>query len=608
MVWEEGDPDPIPDGWAGGSDSQIEHWQDEIDGAKETYHLFRHITNGTWLSYDGADAVMQTVNIGRNCGNAFWDGTSTNFCNGATADDVVAHEWGHAYTDFTHNLIYQWQAGALNEAYSDMWGETVDQLNGRGTDVPSGARTDGTCSDFGSGTPKGDDTYRWLLGEDASGLGGAIRDMWRPVCFGDPGKVSDGQYHCATSDQGGVHSNSGIPNHAFALLVDGGSYNGETVSAIGLTKVVSLFWRAGSVYQVPTSDFTDHADALEASCTDLIGATLYEPKTDATAPVVSGDVIAAGDCTEVADAIAAVELRSEPTQCNFTPLLDPDAPDLCQPAEILETFSLTDWESGLGSWSVGTRDVADPATFDTPDWAVVGSLPDNRAGQAAFVIDDPALGDCAADDESGVLYLESPEIDIPFCAATPRIAVDHWVATEDGWDGGNLKISVNGGDWTLIPDTAFTFNEYNRTLESAPDNTNPMESEAAFSGSDGGSVSGSWGQSQIDLAGIAAAGDQIQLRFDMGLDGCNGRVGWYVDDVHMYSCGSGSVIPDEVTLENDTLSGTQVVKARMSITGGPNLIIDGDSIEFIAGERIVLKDGVEIRGTFSAEISGNACQ
>ena len=62
---------------------------------------------------------------------------TTNYCNGVTSDDVVAHEWGHAYTEYTHDLIYQWQPGALNESYSDIWGEVVDMLNGVGTDSPA---------------------------------------------------------------------------------------------------------------------------------------------------------------------------------------------------------------------------------------------------------------------------------------------------------------------------------------------------------------------------------------------------------------------------------------------------------------------------------------
>ena len=58
--------------------------------------------------------------------------------------------------------------------------------------------------------------------------------MWTPTCMGDPGKVSDAEYFCGTDDGGGVHSNSGVPNHAYALTVDGGTYNGRTITGIGL--------------------------------------------------------------------------------------------------------------------------------------------------------------------------------------------------------------------------------------------------------------------------------------------------------------------------------------------------------------------------------------
>jgi hypothetical protein len=431
--------------------------------------------------------------------------------------------------------------------------------------------------------------------------------MWWPRCYQNtPGKVSDTQYWCETGDSGGVHFNSGIPNHAFALLTDGGTYNGQTIAALGLTKTTNLFWRAGRIYQVPSTDFVDHADALETSCTDLIGLTLYEPKTDDTTPSTSAEVFDATDCAQVTKAIAAVELRTEPTQCNFTPLLDPDEPALCGDGESVATILLTDWESGLGDWTPGTRDVANPLTFDTPDWAAVGALPDDRPGQAAFVIDNPALGDCLTDDESGVLYLESPAISIPVGTDVPKVAFDHWVATEKSWDGGNLKIRIigsegitceddltlandtvtgthvfnatisitagsnliiNGSDidfvageriifedgvaiggtfsaqinpdpcWTLIPSSAFTFNEYPAGLASINQgNTNPMAGERAFTGSDGGSVTGTWSQSQISLDGIAGAEESIQLRLDMGLDGCNGLVGWYVDDFRVYGC------------------------------------------------------------------------
>ncbi|MDQ3175869.1 MAG: hypothetical protein M3Q91_19510, partial [Acidobacteriota bacterium] len=94
-------------------------------------------------------AIMDAIfNRGYSCPNASWNGTFISFCPGLTTDDVTGHEWTHAYTDYTHNLIYAWQPGALNEAYSDIYGETVDLINGRGTDTPGGNRTDGACSTF----------------------------------------------------------------------------------------------------------------------------------------------------------------------------------------------------------------------------------------------------------------------------------------------------------------------------------------------------------------------------------------------------------------------------------------------------------------------------
>ncbi|MFQ5578271.1 MAG: M4 family metallopeptidase, partial [Anaerolineae bacterium] len=287
VVWDEGngDPDPIPGGWAGGTAQQVTDWQNELDGALETYNLFASMSGGNYLSYDSNDAIMRTVNNdpGISCPNANWNGVSTNYCSNVTGDDTVAHEWGHAYTEYTSNLIYQWQSGALNESYSDMWGEVVDLLNGRGADAPGGLRTDGGCSTLGIGAPSVDNTYRWLSGEDDPAFGGAIRDMWNPPCYGDPGHVLDStNYWCAAGDGGGVHTNSGVPNHAFALLVDGGTYTNSTttitVTAIGITKTAHIHWLAQQML-TPASGFTDHADALEAACTALTGQPLFELST-----------------------------------------------------------------------------------------------------------------------------------------------------------------------------------------------------------------------------------------------------------------------------------------------------------------------------------------
>lgn len=539
LVWEEGDTLPF-------SGTDQDSINDLIDFTEDSYNFFLTLSNGTHPSFDGADSTMFSVfdDPALFCffgPNASWNGVWTGYCEGTTADDVVAHEWVHGYTEYNHGLIYQWQPGALNESYSDVFGEVVDRLNGAGDDLPDASRaSDGVaCSLYNPSAPGTDDSLRWLVGEDAYAFGGAIRDMWRPECHDNPGRVSSSDYWCSVDDGGGVHTNSGVPNHAFALLVDGGTYNGRSISGIGLTRAAHIYWYAMTTFQGPVTDFADHADALEASCSALVGIDLPALSTDTATPSSSGIVVATSHCEEVADAIAAVELRSEPTQCGFEPILEHDPPALCAGLGAKQTISLTDWESGLGGWSVGTRSITNPGTFDTPDWAVVSDLPGARAGMAAFV-ENIQGGDCDTDVESGVLYLESPEISMPLGTEVARIAVDHWIATELYYDGGNLKVSVNGGPYSLIPQSAFDVGPYNDTLALFTPllelSDNPLAGEDAFTGTDGGQPGGSWGASHASLYGLAGAGDTVRLRFEFGIDGCGGVEGWFVDEVEFYSC------------------------------------------------------------------------
>jgi len=622
-------------------------------------------------SFDGSGATMDSIfNRGWGCVNASWNGAYISFCPGTTTDDVTAHEWSHAYTQYTHGLIYAWQPGALNEAYSDIWGETIDRINGRdgsgGTaDAP---RTPGACSvsttmppallvnspstltsppivggagwgpqafsvtanvtavspvracsaiaenltgkialiergdcpftqktlnaqaagaagvvvyDNVPGSPAGlggtdptnaitipavrvtqvegqailgalasgtvnitissgpgtDPSVRWLIGEDSSAFGGAIRDMSSPNCYGQPAKVSDKQYFCSavadnTTDQGGVHYNSGVPNHAYALLVDGGSYNGHTINAIGLTKAAHIYWRAQSVYQGPTSDFAAHADALEQSCADLTGASL----NGLTTGTPTGDVINAGDCAQVAKAMTAVEMRLPPAQCNFQPILAKNPPALCTggvPASVIADTFDGGRRGGL-KWQVSNVGNVS-GEFYRRDWAVTNQLPPGRTGYAMYGM-DPNFS-CAGPDQAGALRLDSPVFTVPVGANDLKMSFDHWMSSEGGYDGGNLKISVNGGPWMLVQASDFIYNAYNGTLlTAAGGNNNPMAGQPAFMGTDAGSLSGSWGRSIVNLAPYAAPGAKVQLRFEMGTDYCSGTTGWFVDDVNVYRC------------------------------------------------------------------------
>ena len=223
-----------------------------------------------------------------------------------------------------------------------------------------------------------------------------------------------------------------MPNHGYALLVDGGTFNGHTVAGIGLTKAAHIYWRAQSVYQTEGSKFPDHADALEASCTDLIGVNLPALSTGAPAGP-SGQAITAADCTQVTQMIAAVELRTDPAQqCNFQPLLKPGEPDLCAgqknpPVVYEETF-----EDGLAGWSLSNQGVY--AGWPGLNWQaelVAAGRPRRHGGVR---VPTRTSGNCdqGAGDVSGVMRLTSPSIAPPERAADPEPAPDLQALRGDG--------------------------------------------------------------------------------------------------------------------------------------------------------------------------------
>eukprot|EP00004_Rigifila_ramosa_P026219 TRINITY_DN806_c0_g1_i2.p1 TRINITY_DN806_c0_g1~~TRINITY_DN806_c0_g1_i2.p1 ORF type:complete len:628 (+),score=139.15 TRINITY_DN806_c0_g1_i2:28-1911(+) len=139
VVWREGDPFPTANGVLNLM----------VNSSQWVYALFLNAIGRD--GFDGNGSLMKSVyastSSSLNCPNAHWDGSKTEYCAGLEAVDVVAHEWGHAYTEYTHGLIYAFQSGALNEAYSDIIGETVQLLFSRapqGTDVV--LRTTAQCT------------------------------------------------------------------------------------------------------------------------------------------------------------------------------------------------------------------------------------------------------------------------------------------------------------------------------------------------------------------------------------------------------------------------------------------------------------------------------
>lgn len=182
------------------------------DGFGQTWSLFDRTFGRDSLDGEGLP-LLGTVHYGRGYDNAFWDGTQMVFGDGdgtvfnrfTIAVDVIGHELTHGVTEHTAALVYRGQAGALNESISDVFGSLVKQ-QALGQDAASAD---------------------WLIGAGlftARVRGVALRSLKAPgTAYDDPQLGKDPQpatmadYVETTDDNGGVHLNSGIPNHAFYL-------------------------------------------------------------------------------------------------------------------------------------------------------------------------------------------------------------------------------------------------------------------------------------------------------------------------------------------------------------------------------------------------------
>jgi hypothetical protein len=171
--------------------------------------------------------------------------------------DVVAHELAHGVTDYTSALLYVNESGALNEAFSDM--------------IATGAEF--FFQQAGTGFQRAD----YDIAEDVVRPGG-LRSMRAPRLFGDPDHVR--QRCCVgalSSDNGGVHINSGIPNHAWYLAIEGGrnDTSGLTVQGVGAgnrEQIERVFFRAFTLMLPSTANFLMARAATIQSARDLYGA------------------------------------------------------------------------------------------------------------------------------------------------------------------------------------------------------------------------------------------------------------------------------------------------------------------------------------------------
>jgi Zn-dependent metalloprotease len=228
------------------------------DGAGKTYDFFESVFARD--SIDGKGLRLDsTVHYGKRFENAFWNGSQMVYGDGdgkvfkrfTGALDVIAHELTHGVTQFTANLGYTEQTGAVNEHISDAFGIMVKQWS------------------LGQ-TAKSSD---WIIGEGLFGPsvnGKGLRSMAAPgTAYDDPVLGRDPQpahmrdYVKTTDDNGGVHINSGIPNHAFfvaAVSIGGSTWN-----------VLGRVWYTSLRYLIPKADFQEFANVTYSVAGALYG-------------------------------------------------------------------------------------------------------------------------------------------------------------------------------------------------------------------------------------------------------------------------------------------------------------------------------------------------
>ncbi|MCS6916127.1 MAG: PKD domain-containing protein, partial [Chitinophagales bacterium] len=218
-------------------------------GTEMTYDFY--LTHG-WQSLDGIGTVKMESKVHAGPGiNAFWDGTYASYLDGdaslgvtpLTSMEVVGHELTHGVDDYSADLVYSGESGALDESFADITGVTVRFLN----------------------TNKGS----WYLGDEFNYL---IRNMANP-----------NEFQCADTYGGDywnngdiVHYNSGVTNFWFYLLTEGGSGVNDVgnpffVESIGLVDAAAIATRTHLVYLTPNAKFSDFYYYSVQSAQDLFG-------------------------------------------------------------------------------------------------------------------------------------------------------------------------------------------------------------------------------------------------------------------------------------------------------------------------------------------------
>ena len=206
--------------------------------------------------------LQMRVHYGRNYQNAFWNGTSMTFGDGAgtfyplVSLDVSAHEVSHGFTEQNSGLVYSGKSGGLNEAFSDMAGEAAEfYMTG---------------------------TNDWMVGEQIFKGTGALRYMDDPTLDGiSIGHQSD--YYNGMD----VHYSSGVYNKAFYLLA--------TTAGWDTQEAFEVYARANMLYWTANTDWDTAGDGVMDAACDL-GYSVSDVQASLSAVGISSDVSPGSSC------------------------------------------------------------------------------------------------------------------------------------------------------------------------------------------------------------------------------------------------------------------------------------------------------------------------
>ncbi|MFN8020352.1 MAG: M4 family metallopeptidase [Acidimicrobiales bacterium] len=483
--------------------------------------------------------VLSTVRFcitGSSCPyqNAFWNGTQMMYGTGyASADDVVGHELTHGVTQYESKLLYYAESGAINESLSDVFGELFDQWydSSWDDDTPGAA---------------------WLIGEDLPI--GAIRSMSNPPAYGDPDRMTSPNYWGSSSDEYGVHTNSGVNNKAAFLMADGGTFNGRTVGALGIMKTAYVYLEAQTSLLTAGSDYLDLSHALPQACTNLVGQ----------------HGITSGDCTQVQLAVDATEMALAPTVAGAR-LTAPD----CPTGQVRQTTLFGDDMETATGWTSSSTSGA-PGT-----WGYTSQT--SQSGTRALFGPDPSV-------------LSQGSVTMPtsvsITSADTYLRFDHSFSFDSGsgtwWDGGLVRYRIGAGAYQRLDSLAgvATVNGPNGALTgSGSGNDNAFAGQSMFVGDSPG-----YQETRYRLGSLA--GSTVQFQWLVTTDSSFAGTGWALDDVEIYTCvaASPTTVASSTTAPTTTAPATTVTTAAPVTTAAATTTsspaVSGSGFEAVAPARV----------------------